>query len=66
MTAARSPSETLMKCLEDFGDDEPKQVLVIYVTESGDLAWSCSADSTTAKLGMLEMCKACVLKAAGL
>ena len=63
-SAERSPTETLITCLEDFGADEPKDVIVIYTTKSGDIAWSSSVSNFSIKLGLLEFCKACILKKA--
>jgi hypothetical protein len=57
----RTATETLITCMEDFGEDEPQEVMVIYTTKSGDFAFSCSTDRLTAKLGMLEFCKAMIL-----
>ena len=48
--------------MEDFGQSEPKECLVIYTNESGDLCWSCSSDSMTTKLGLLEACKQFIIK----
>jgi hypothetical protein len=54
----RSPTETLVWCLEDFGASEPERVLVIWVNESGELCWSSSGPyKYTHILGMLECVK---------
>ena len=45
-----TPTEVLIRCMEDFGNDEPEQVVVIYRTKKGDLAWS-----SAYFLGMLRM-----------
>ncbi len=59
----RSPTETLVKCLEDFGDSEPQRVIVVYVNEAGDLCWSASGPyNFTHVVGMLECVKAKVLE----
>jgi hypothetical protein len=41
----RSPTETLVRCMEDFGESEPKKVLVIWTNTDGDLCWSESGPS---------------------
>ena len=33
----RSPTETLLKCLEDFGESEPTKAIVVYVNVDGDI-----------------------------
>ena len=53
----RSATQTLIDALEDFGTSEPKEALLIYTQENGDLVWSCTTDSVTVKLGLLEACK---------
>ena len=53
----RTPTATLMAALEDFGEDEPRECIVIYTTASGDMAWSCSSDAVSVKLGLIEACK---------
>lgn len=59
----RSPTETLVFCLEDFGDSEPERVLVIWTNKSGDLVWSSSGPySYTHIIGMIECVKGKVLQ----
>jgi hypothetical protein len=59
----RTPTGTLMRCLEDFGESEPARVLVIYTNEAGDLCYSSSGPfSYTHIIGMLECVKAQVLE----
>jgi hypothetical protein len=53
----RTPTDTLMECLESFGDDEPANVIVVYTTKSGDIAWSTSDSTFSQKLGLLEAAK---------
>lgn len=53
----RTPSEVLIDCLEDFGLDEPTEVLVIYKTQHGDLAWQSNQLQHSNLVGMLEMTK---------
>ena len=55
----RSPTATLVNCLEEFGVSEPKKVLVIWTNEAGDLCWSESGPSHFCQnIGMLECVKA--------
>lgn len=59
----RTPSETLMHCLEDFGIDEPTKVVVLYLTQGGDICWSESGPKTfSLTVGMLECVKAIYTK----
>ena len=59
---SRSPTETLVSCLEDFGKSEPTKAFVIYVNVDGDICWSSSGPfSYSQTLGMLECVKARVL-----
>jgi hypothetical protein len=59
----RTPSDTLISCLEDFGEDEPKKVIVLYTTKGGDLCWSVSGpDTYTETVGILECAKTVILK----
>ena len=56
--ATRSPSETLMACLEDFGKAEPLRAMVIWTDETGDLCWSTSSPRLLSQMvGMLELAK---------
>ena len=61
MAKTRSATETLVAVMEDFGEIEPKEVLVIYTNESGDICWSTTTDSLVVKLGLLEACKQCIV-----
>jgi hypothetical protein len=59
----RSPTETLVHCLEDFGISEPKKLLVIWTDDGGDLCWSESGPSHFCEnIGMLECVKAKVME----
>ena len=59
----RTPSETLMNCLTDFGEAEPTRVLVIWTDVDGNICWSTSAPrSVTAQVGMLECVKALMVQ----
>lgn len=57
MAQIRTATETLVACMEEFGVSEPKDCLVIYTNEAGDLCWSTTTDSTVVKFGLLEACK---------
>ena len=61
MAATRTATQTLITALEYFGEDEPKECLVIYTSESGDLCWSCTTGSRVVKLGLLEACKQSII-----
>jgi hypothetical protein len=54
----RSPTETLMKCMEDFGECEPKELIVIWTDHNGDLCRSSSTNSVSTQLGLIEATKA--------
>ena len=59
----RSPTETLLHALEDFGASEPTRAMVLWVNEAGDLVWMVSGPSSfTHVIGMLECCKAKVME----
>lgn len=59
----RTPSETLVSALEDFGQSEPKNVIVIWINEDGDLNWSKSAPlGFSETVGMLECVKAAQMR----
>ena len=38
----RSPTETLVKCLEEFGESEPTKAIVLWTNTDGDICWSVS------------------------
>ena len=52
---SRTPSETLMAAMTEFGVVEPKECIIVWIDEGGDICWSSSTDSQSAKLGMVEM-----------
>ena len=58
----RTPSETLIDALESFGEDEPRELIVIYTTQAGDLVWYSTSSITSQKVGMLETAKYWVLE----
>lgn len=53
----RSATETLVSAMEDFGENEPKDCLIIYANEAGELVWSCTSNSYVIKLGLVESCR---------
>lgn len=57
----QTATEILMTCLEDFGEDEPENVIVVWNTKSGDMAWLSNIRFTSAKVGLLELAKSHVL-----
>lgn len=59
----RTPTDTLMKCMEEFGDAEPQRVIVVWTNDAGDLCWSVSGPyNFTHIIGMLECAKAKVME----
>ena len=59
----RSPTETLVKCLEDFGESEPLRAIVIYSNVGGELCWSYSGPpSYTEIIGLLTCVRAKMLE----
>lgn len=57
MAGIRTATQTLLSALEDFGESEPRDCLVIYNNEAGDLCWSCTSDAMSVKFGLIESCK---------
>ena len=59
----RSPTETLVRCMEEFGVSETKKLLVIWTDEQGDLCWSESGPSLFCQnIGMLECVRAKIME----
>lgn len=50
----RTPTETLMTAMDRFGEAEPKECLIVWTDESGDVCWSSSTDSLVAKKGLVD------------
>lgn len=48
-------SEVLINTLEDFGQIEPTEVIVIYTNANGDLVYRSNIEGTSMKIGMLTM-----------
>lgn len=57
MGIRRSPTDTLLKALEEFGTDEPLECVVVFSTQSGDICTMSSTDTVSTKVGLLEMAK---------
>ncbi len=53
----RTPTEVLLKALEEFGVDEPTDCIVVFTTQSGDIVTMASTDQVSTKIGLLEMAK---------
>ena len=59
----RTPTETLVKCLEEFGNSEPKKTIVIWTNVDNDLCWSGSGEFHYCEvIGMLECVKGKVME----
>ena len=58
----RTPSDILFECLQDFGEDEPVEVIVIYRTQQGDLAWASNIEAHSHFLGVLKYAEFCFLE----
>lgn len=56
----RSASDTLIAVLEDYGQDEPLECMVITKHTSGDVSWSSTTDELSTKLGLIEFVGECV------
>jgi hypothetical protein len=48
-----TPSEVLLQCLEQFGESEPRSVVVLWVAEDTTLRYVTSCAESTSLLGML-------------
>lgn len=53
----RSPTETLVHVMEEFGRSEPLDCVVAWIDENGDFCWSQSTRSRTILIGLVEMIK---------
>lgn len=56
-TGPTSPSQVLIDCLEDFNQDEPTEIVVIYKTQKGDLVFASNHLQNSNLVGLLEMAK---------
>lgn len=53
-----SPTECLIKCMEEFGECEPKKVLVIYLNEDGYIRHRSNSPMWDhERVGLVEMIK---------
>ena len=46
-----------MKALEEFGVDEPKECILVFSTQGGDICTMSSTDAVSMKVGLLETAK---------
>lgn len=58
----RTPTDTLMAAMEEFGRAEPLDCMIIWTDQSGDICWSSTTDSRVIRLGMIEMVKTLIVK----
>lgn len=58
----RTPTDTLMSAMEEFGCAEPLDCMIIWTDQSGDICWSSTTDSRVIRLGMIEMVKTLIVK----
>lgn len=58
----RTATETLMSAMTEFGQTEPRDCIVIWTNEAGDICWSSSTDSQLIKIGMVEMLRTILKK----
>jgi hypothetical protein len=42
-----------MSAMERFSEAEPKDCLIIWTDEAGDVCWSSSTDALTVKIGLV-------------
>lgn len=57
-----TPTETLIKALDDFSEFEPSKLLVIYQDASGTMRHRSSGLWGAEKIGMMEIIKNSLLK----
>ena len=58
----RTATETVMSAMETFGESEPKDCIIVWTDERGDICWSSTTDSQVVKLGMIEMLRTILKK----
>lgn len=58
----RTATQTVLSAMETFGEVEPKDCIIIWTDESGDICWACTTDSQVVRLGMIEFMKAILVK----
>ena len=54
MSTMRTATETLMEAMNQFGDSEPKECLIIWTDENGDISWSSTTGSLVLKKGLVD------------
>lgn len=59
-----SATELLMKVLENFGDSEARDLMIIFNDEDGNVSWHSNTDLISREIGLLEFTKAVILKRA--
>lgn len=63
MPENRTPTQTLVHVMEDFGRSEPNNCIVIYVNKEGEISWSKSWPlGMSESIGMLEAVKHVMLQ----
>lgn len=58
----KDPTAVMIDCMEQFGQCEPKRLLIIYQDEDDYLCWMSNALLDTEKIGMLEVAKHRILQ----
>ena len=56
-----SPTELLIEALERFGSAEPIDCIIVYTDEQGQIQWRSNTRHHVVQIGMLELCKSCIL-----
>lgn len=56
----RTPTETLVSVMEELGESEAKELIVVYTNQNGELCWSCTTDAITVKLGLIEAARTAI------
>lgn len=57
-----SPTELLLRCMEDFGESEATVAIVLYRQQNGDVSWRVTGESNTTDIvGMLDCARAVIL-----
>ena len=64
MDGKDSPTQLLIEALEQFGQAEPSHVLVIFLSDDGNIHYKSNFDGTCMKLGMIDTVKEIVLRRA--
>ena len=52
-----SPTEVMISTMEEFGNAEPSDLLILFIAADGMLYYRSTIDSTCLKVGMLEMAR---------